>query len=201
LPLREPFSVAKAISTASIVTGGRLRVGVGVGWQQDEFEIIGQEFSNRGKRTDEMLEVIRELMTGRCVSYYGKYFQFEQVSMVPAGKGCIPVYVGGISDAALERAARHDGWVGGKYPIEEIERIAAKLNQNLTLFQGSRAQRFEMITCIRELSANSLRRAEAAGITAIYRDPWLDKNGHISGLLLKEKLADMGRFSQQYIHR
>ena len=81
LPLRDPFTVAKALSTAAIVTDGRLIAGVGVGWERREFEAVGQRFEDRGRRADEMLVVIKKLLSGASVSHAGEFYRFTDVRM------------------------------------------------------------------------------------------------------------------------
>ena len=106
LPMRNPFLVAKAISTAAIVSDNRITPAFGVGWSEDEFELMGADFRTRGKRTDEMLEIMRLLWTGKMVSYEGEYYQFDNLEMNPAPTDYIPFWIGGISKPAMRRAAR-----------------------------------------------------------------------------------------------
>jgi probable F420-dependent oxidoreductase len=113
LPLREPFTAAKAISTAAYLSNNRVINGIGVGWMEEEFRLTGQDFHNRGRRTDEMLEVMEKLLSGAMVEHHGEFYDFEPIQMSPAPSARVPVWVGGDSPAALRRAARNDGWIGG----------------------------------------------------------------------------------------
>ena len=105
LPMRDPFGAAKSISTAAFLSENRINLGVGIGWQNLEFELTGQDFKNRGKRTDEALEVIQKLMSGKMVDHQGEFYNFPSVQMSPAPTSPLPIYVGGHSEKALHRAA------------------------------------------------------------------------------------------------
>ncbi len=130
LPMHDVFSAAKAISTAAYLSGNRATLGVGVGWMKDEFLLTGQDFHVRGRRMDEMLEVIALLLGGGMVEYHGRYIDFPPVQMSPVPSEPVPVYIGGESEPALRRAARSDGWFGGGpyHPDElvvHLKRLAA----------------------------------------------------------------------------
>jgi probable F420-dependent oxidoreductase len=105
LPLRSPFVVAKAVSTAAVLSGDRVALGVGMGWMQDEFALLEQPWPRRGRRADEMIEVMRKLWTGDWVEHHGEFYDFERLRMSPAPAGRVPLYAGGTSEAALRRAA------------------------------------------------------------------------------------------------
>ena len=121
LPMRSPYMVAKALATISVLSGGRVVLTSGVGWSRDEFEIVGQDFSTRGKRTDEMVEIMKLLWTGDYVEYHGKYYDFPPLEMNPVPVAPIPFWFGGISDAALKRVGRiGDGWLTDLQPAAEI---------------------------------------------------------------------------------
>lgn len=111
LPMRNPFLMAKAIGTVAIISNNRVTPAIGVGWSGDEFSLMQQDFKTRGKRTDEMLEIMRLLWTGKMVEYRGEHYQFDALEMNPAPSEYIPIWVGGISEPAMKRAARlGDGW-------------------------------------------------------------------------------------------
>ncbi len=109
--MRDPYSAAKSIGTAAVLAGGRLELGIGVGWCEEEFTLMGQRFDRRGKRTDEMLELMKELWKPGWTEFDGEFYQTPRLEMEPTPPH-IPIYVGGLSDIALRRAARHDGWIG-----------------------------------------------------------------------------------------
>ncbi|SEO54610.1 TIGR03619 family F420-dependent LLM class oxidoreductase [Amycolatopsis saalfeldensis] len=116
LPLREPYVLAKQVATLSRLSGGRLVLGVGVGWNAEEFAEVGVDFSGRGRRTDETLELLERLFTtGRGPS--GGHFE-------PRPAAHVPILVGGNSTVALRRAARAgDAWLSaGLDPTAFAER-------------------------------------------------------------------------------
>jgi probable F420-dependent oxidoreductase len=113
LPLREPILVAKQFATLDRLSGGRATLGIGVGWNAEEFASVGADFRTRGARTDEALGLIRRLFTtGRGPG--GGVFE-------PRPAGHVPFLIGGRSDAALRRAAKYgDSWQGVGYQPEEF---------------------------------------------------------------------------------
>lgn len=114
LALRHPVPVARQIATLCESAPGRLVLGVGVGGEdRHEIEICGVDPATRGRRTDEALQALRGLLSGESVSHAGEFFSFERARIRPAPEPPVPIVVGGRSDAALRRTARHgDGWLG-----------------------------------------------------------------------------------------
>jgi probable F420-dependent oxidoreductase len=114
LGLRHPFTSARAVQTADVVSQGRIELGVGAGWLRGEWDVAGLDFDSRGARLDEALDVCRRLWTEEQVEHHGRFFDFEAVMFEPkpVQHPHPPVLIGGESRAALRRAARHDGWIG-----------------------------------------------------------------------------------------
>ena len=128
LPLRDPFDVAKAVGTAALLSNDRVVLGAGAGWMREEYDAVGIDFSTRGRRFDEMIAVMRALWTGRMVEHHGEIFDFGAMQMSPVPAASPPIYVGGVSDAALRRAARlGDGWMGSGNTPEEVPGVLARL--------------------------------------------------------------------------
>ncbi len=112
LPYRNPFLLAKAASTLQILSGNRLMLGVGVGYQQEEFEALGVNYAERGALADEALETIQQIWAGGDVVKQGRHFNAPGNESRPVPSPPPPIWVGGGSNRALERAARlGDGWV------------------------------------------------------------------------------------------
>jgi probable F420-dependent oxidoreductase len=109
LPMRDPFSMAKAIGTASVISRGRVGLGLGLGWMKEEFDLMGHDFKTRGKRADEMVELMRKLWTGEMVEHHGTHYDFPPMKMHPSVPHEIPVIVGGNGPPALCGAARLGG--------------------------------------------------------------------------------------------
>jgi probable F420-dependent oxidoreductase len=107
LGYRPPVQTAKAFASLDVVSGGRVILGVGVGWMREEFEVLGMPFDHRGERADEQLEIFRRLFSEDSPSYAGAYYQFPEVGFAPKpASGAVPIWVGGNSEAAYRRTAR-----------------------------------------------------------------------------------------------
>lgn len=114
LPVRHPVLVARELSSLSLLAPGRLTLGVGVGGEdRREIEAASVDPASRGRRMDESLQVLRDLMDRGETSFRGEHFAFDGVRIEPRPAQRIPIIVGGRSDRALRRAARFgDGWLG-----------------------------------------------------------------------------------------
>ena len=113
-PLYHPVRFAEECSVLDILSNGRLEMAVAVGYRRSEADAYGVDFSSRGRRTDEFLEIVRRLWAGESFSYEGKHFTLKNASIVPTPiRGHIPLYLGGFTDKALERTAKYgDGYFG-----------------------------------------------------------------------------------------
>ena len=113
LPQRQTALVAKQAAAVDVLSGGRLRLGIGVGWNTVEFEALGETFTNRGKRVEEQLEVMRLLWTKELVTYEGQWHRVPDAGIRPLPvQQPIPVWMGGDSEVVIRRAARlADGWI------------------------------------------------------------------------------------------
>src|ERR1700742_3071515 len=114
LPLRHPVLVARQLADLARMAPGRLVFGVGIGGEdRDEDAGCGGGPATRGLRMDECLAVVRELLTGKPVTYHGRFFDLDDAVIAPAPADPVPVIIGGRSDAAIRRAGRlGDGWLG-----------------------------------------------------------------------------------------
>jgi probable F420-dependent oxidoreductase len=113
LPQRQTALVAKQAAQVDLLSGGRLRLGVGVGWNFVEYEALNTEWKTRGARQAEQIEVMRKLWTEDLVTYNGRFHKLEAVTLLPGPvQRPIPIWFGGSSDAAVKRAARiGDGYM------------------------------------------------------------------------------------------
>jgi probable F420-dependent oxidoreductase len=174
LPLRNPFVVAKAVGTAAYLSDGRVGLGIGAGWMAEEFELLEQPFARRGKRMDEMVDVLRTLWQGGMVEHHGEFYDFDPVEMRPAPPAPVPIYVGGHSDIAFRRAARlGDGWLGVHYSPQELLEHCRTLQQARE-DAGTADRPFEVIASpLAAPKADLLEELEAAGVTTILTSAWM----------------------------
>ena len=127
-PQRQTVLIAKQAATLDFLSGGRLRLGIGIGWNDIEFEALGADFSVRGKRSEEQMDLLRRLWTEPLVTFEGKWDRITDAGLNPMPKQRpIPLWIGGHKDVAVRRAARlADGWLPLFPPSE---RGAAKVAQ------------------------------------------------------------------------
>lgn len=139
LPQRQSVLVAKQAAEVDLLTNGRFRLGIGLGWNAVEYEALGEEFGNRGRRSEEQVELMRKLWTERSVTFNGKYHTVTAAGLAPMpNQRPIPVWFGAASDRAYERAGRlGDGWFpmtepgpGLDYARGQVERAAAAAGRN-----------------------------------------------------------------------
>ena len=113
VPYRNPVVLAKQISTIDVMSGGRVILGIGSGWLREEFEALGVNYSERGKITDEYLEIFKELYTKDLPEFNGRYFNFNDINFnpKPVQNPFPPVWVGGSSRPSLVRSVKYgNGW-------------------------------------------------------------------------------------------
>jgi probable F420-dependent oxidoreductase len=113
LPQRQTVLLAKQAAEVSILSGGRLRLGVGVGWNHAEYEALGADFHTRGRRADEQIEVLRRLWTEPLVTFRGQWHTLDRIGIAPLPAAPIPIWIGGgLGEATLRRVARlGNGWM------------------------------------------------------------------------------------------
>jgi probable F420-dependent oxidoreductase len=134
LPQRQTVLVAKQAAEVDLLSGGRLRLGVGLGWNAVEYEALGEDFSTRGKRCDEQVELMRRLWTEESVSYRGAYHQVTGAGLAPLPiQRPIPVWFGASSPRAFRRAGRlGDGWFPMVGPGPKLEATRQQVEQAAT---------------------------------------------------------------------
>jgi len=122
LPQRQSALVAKQAAEVDVLSNGRLRLGVGIGWNEVEYEALGEDFHTRGARIEEQIEVMRQLWTREVVSYEGNYHRINEAGINPLPvQRPIPVWMGARADVGLRRTARvADGWMPQGPPDERM---------------------------------------------------------------------------------
>ena len=133
LPQRNPVILAKEVATLDLLSGGRVLLGVGVGWLAEEFAALGVPFEGRGARADEYIKALRQLWSGGDATFEGKFTSFERAVSrpQPEQKGGPPIIIGGHSEAAARRAGRlGDGFFPGARGREELARLIGVMRES-----------------------------------------------------------------------
>lgn len=203
LPAREPFSVASQVATLDRLSQSRFRFGVGAGWLEEEIALMGHPVRDRGRRMDEMLEVMRAFWTRDAVEYHGRHFDFDAAGIAPRPHRPVPIWVGGKSPAALARAVRHDGWLGMNYDLSEIHALTADLQTRLARHRdatGEAKAGFEVFVIPNAEPGEALfEDLEKHGVTATMGSAWA--YGDRSAASLGAKLERIGAFAERFIRR
>jgi probable F420-dependent oxidoreductase len=131
VPQRNPLILAKELATLDQLTGGRVELGLGVGWMKEEFDALGVPWARRGARNDEYVAAMRALWAGPHAEFHGEFVDFEPATCSPRPvNGNIPVLVGGDSDAALKRAVRiADGYFPGEGNFDRLSDLLTRLRR------------------------------------------------------------------------
>jgi probable F420-dependent oxidoreductase len=197
LPVRNPIEIAKATGTLSVLSKNRLYVCGAVGWMKEEFDTYGVEFSTRGARMDEAIEVLRKLWSGDIVEHHGQFFDFERLRLLPA-PGHVPIIAAGPSPAVMKRAAwLCDGWMDAGNRVDDMPPLIASLNR-MRRDAGRDHLPFEVVMILKDAcDLDTVRRAEDAGVTTIQLLPALFHLGGRSSLDEKKRL--WGDFAEKII--
>ena len=133
LPQRQTALVAKQAAALDVLSGGRLRLGIGIGWNQVEYTALNEQFRNRGKRFEEQIEVLRLLWTEPLVTFEGKYHTIEDAGLNPMPvQRPIPIWFGGHADVVMERVAKWGaGWMPNYRTPQEAAHALETLDQRL----------------------------------------------------------------------
>jgi probable F420-dependent oxidoreductase len=171
LPQRNPVYVAKEVSTLDWLSGGRVDLGVGVGWLKEEFDALNVAWPHRGRRTDEYLEVLRTLWTDDTSAFEGETYTLPPCEMFPKPRQQPhpPVHIGGETPAALRRAARvGQGWHTFNRTPEEVAEGLAALDAELRLAGRSRDElRITVCPYFKPLTPEGVERYAEAGADAV----------------------------------
>jgi alkanesulfonate monooxygenase SsuD/methylene tetrahydromethanopterin reductase-like flavin-dependent oxidoreductase (luciferase family) len=166
LPIRLPVLVAKSAASVAVLTGNRFGFGVGLSPWPEDFNVCGQDWKSRGKRMDEMIEIIRGLMTGEYFEFTGEYYDIDSIKICPVPTQRLPILVGGHAEPALRRAARlGDGWMHAGGDQEALERLIGRLGE-LRKEYGRAEEPFEIhVISLDGYTIDGVRRLEDLGVT------------------------------------
>jgi probable F420-dependent oxidoreductase len=197
-PLRDPVMLGRAVTTVDVLSGGRLDLGLGIGWSEPEFANVGASYAERGPRTDEMLRVLEALYTQDAPEFHGRFYNFGPIGFEPK-----PVqqprprtFIGGHSPAALRRAARFgDGWYGsGK--VDTIKPVLAQLEKEREA-AGRDAEPFEVL--VTDIGSppgrDELMRLADIGVQEIVLIPWKGSGARM-GTVTTDGLGELERYAE-----
>ena len=168
LPIRQPVLVAKSVASIAVLTDNRFGFGVGLSPWPEDYRVCGTEWKARGKRMDEMIEIIRGLTAGGFYGFHGRYYELERIKICPVPTRPIPILIGGHAEPALRRAARlADGWMhaGGDQGV--LETLLQRLGE-LRKEYGRESEPFEThVISLEAYTVDGIRRLEELGVTDV----------------------------------
>ncbi len=138
LPQHQPLILAKELATLDVLSGGRLMVGVGVGWAEEEYQALGVPFNERGARADEYLDAMRAIWSEEKPAYHGQYVSFQGVQAYPhpVQQPTPPIITGGRAPAVIRRTIEQaNGWYGYAFDLDETANILAQLREAAKRYQ------------------------------------------------------------------
>src|ERR1700759_4164283 len=197
---RNPLLLARQVGSVANLTHDRFGFGVGIGWAPEEFEWCGVPYAKRGKRVDEMIEVIKLVLGGGMVEFHGDFYDFDRLQMSPAPSKPVPFYVGGHTEVALNRAARiSNGWTSAMMTCDQLAETIGKLNA-LRAEYGRADEPFEFqAVCIDKFGVDGHRELAEIGVTDYITIPWI-MDGLGTDAPLDKKQDSLKRWADTYIH-
>ncbi len=200
LAIRKPLLVAKTVGSAAVLSGERVALGVGLSWMPEEFKYLGEDMRTRGARVDEAIQIIRLVLGGGMVEFHGRYYDFDRLQMSPAPKKPVPIYVGGLTEPALRRAARlGDGWISVVNREDEIRERIERLAELRRQYGRDREPFVISVMCPEARTEASIRRLEEMGVTHLQVMPWYLYGGDPNRL--ETKLEAVRRYADEMIAR
>lgn len=198
LGIRDPLLVAKTVSSIAAMADGRIGLGVGLSWIPEEFEWLGKEMRTRGARTNEAIEIIRLVCSGEFVEYHGKHYDFGRLMVRPVGTEPIPIYVGGLSEPGLRRAARlGDGWISVANTSAEVSEVLPKLTELRVEYERT-DEPFEIkALCTDVFDRDGFAGMAQMGVTEAMVCPWYYRPGDVHAL--DHQLESVAWFGEEVV--
>jgi len=197
-PSREPVQVTKMMTSLAVMSGERLKFGIGLSPWEEDFTVFGLRFQDRAKRLEEGVEIMRGLMTGDFFSYEGKHFRFPDIKLNPVPEKPIPILLCGHAEPAMRRAARiGDGWIPHAISSAQAREMIATIRRYRADY-GRGAEPFSAVVPLLDaFEPDGYRRAEEFGVTHILTTPWVLYGG--SHRSLADKRDGLRRFADEVI--
>jgi probable F420-dependent oxidoreductase len=176
LPIRLPVLVAKSVSSVAVLSGNRFGFGVGTSPWPEDFQVTGQDWHSRGKRMDEMIDIIRGLMAGGFYEFHGRHYDIPSIKLCPVPTAPVPILIGGHAEPALRRAARvGDGWMhAGSDDLGQMIRRLTELRKEY----GRERAPFEIhVISLEAYTVDGIHRLEDLGVTDVivgFRNPYYE---------------------------
>jgi probable F420-dependent oxidoreductase len=166
MPMRHPVVLAKEVTSVAVITGNRLRFGVGSSPWPDDYELVDLPWKGRGTRFDECIDIVRGLATGEYFEYHGECYDVPSIKLNPVPSEPVPIWIGGHADANLRRAARTgDGWMAAGGSPEDVAGMITRLD-DLRREYGRAGEPFAIYaTTFDSFSAEGIKRLEDLGVT------------------------------------
>jgi probable F420-dependent oxidoreductase len=165
LPIRQPVLAAKQATSVACLTNNRLKLGVGLSPWPEDYKATGTEWKRRGKRLDEMIEIVRGLTSGEFFEYHGEFYDIPAIKLCPVPTKKLPILVGGHADPALRRAAKADGWMHGGGKHDDLGELLGKLEQ-FRKEAGRQNEPYEVhVISLDAYTPDGVRKLEDQGVT------------------------------------
>lgn len=200
LPIRNPVLVAKQLTSINALSNNRFALGVGLSPWVEDFEICDQPWEGRGKRLDEMIDIIRGLHSGDFFEYQGEHYTIPAIKMAPVPSQQTPILIGGHSKPALKRAVlKGDGWVHAGGTTEILKGFIDQINE-IRKEHGKENSPFEIHAATADaFSLDGVKRLQDIGVTEsiiAFRDPYQGKQDETS---VEQKVQTMTWFADNVI--
>ncbi len=201
LPVRDPLLTAKQVSTAAYLSNNRVGLGIGLSPWPEDFELLNQQWSNRGPRSAEMVEIIRGVMTGDMFEFHGKYYDIPRLQIAPVSSEPVPIYIGGLAEPVLKRAARiADGYLGLGTPdltFDDQRDLIKRIHQYREDY-GRADQPFEIKMGPYDPDVNKIWALRDIGVTDVVLTPEIYYGASFRDL--NARLDAVKRFADEVIH-
>lgn len=199
LAVRDPLLVAKSLSSCAVLSGDRIGLGAGLSPWPEDFEVLRQEWAHRGPRSAEMIEIIRGLMQGGMFEYSGRFYSVPRMQISPVPAVPVPIYLGGLAEPVLRRAARiADGYIGWENPLCPLDDVAGMIRRidgyRADYGRADRPFEFKFMPYANDLDV--LARLRDIGVTDLILMPWMGTDGPQASLAARidavRRFADTG---------